>query len=67
MDHEHVPVGAIEPGEDEELVAELDALQTLEHVGLEAEPRVGRTLVPLLGRGVHVGQRRFDPADDPTS
>jgi hypothetical protein len=62
---EHVPVGPVEPGEDQELIADPDALQRIEHLGLELDPRVGRTLIALLGSGIRVSQRRADAADFP--
>jgi hypothetical protein len=65
MDHEHVALRAIEPGEDEELVAGLDALQPVENVRLEGDPRIGCALVALPGRRRRVGERRLDPADCP--
>jgi hypothetical protein len=63
MDHEHVPVRPVEPGQDQELVADPDALQRIEYVGLEVDPGVGRTLVSLLRSGFRVRQRRGDAAD----
>jgi hypothetical protein len=65
MDHEHVAVGAMEPGEDEHFVAGLDALQPIEDVGVELDPGVRRALVALLRGGFRIGQRRGDAADFP--
>jgi hypothetical protein len=63
MNHEHVALRPIEPGEDEELIAGLDALQPVEDIRLEDDPRVGGTLVALPGRSRRVCERRLDPAD----
>jgi hypothetical protein len=65
MDRQHVPIGAIEPGEDEQLVARLDAAQPVKDLRLEVEPCVRRALVALLRGGIQVRQRRLDPADCP--
>jgi hypothetical protein len=65
MDDEHVPLRSVEPGEDEELVAGLDAVHGIEDIGLEDDPRVRRALVTLLRSGRRVRQRRLDPADCP--
>jgi hypothetical protein len=65
MDHEDIPVGTVEPGQDQELVAGLNALQRVEHVGLEADPGIRRTLVALLRSGIRIGQWRADAADFP--
>jgi len=65
MDREHVPIGAIQPGEDEKLVTRLDAAQSVEDLRLKAEPCVRRTFVALLWGGIQVRQGRLDPADCP--
>jgi hypothetical protein len=65
MHHQHVSIGAIEPGEDQQLVAREDPVETVDDVRLEVEPSLGCPLVALLGRGPRVRQRRFDPADCP--
>jgi hypothetical protein len=63
MDDQHVPIGPVEPGEDQQLVADLDAPQRIEDLRLKADPRIGRSLVTLLGSGIRVSQRRLDTAD----
>jgi GGDEF domain-containing protein len=63
MDDERVAVRAIEPGEEEQLIARRDPPQALEHLRLEDEPRVRRPLVALLGRRLQVVQWRLDAAD----
>jgi hypothetical protein len=63
MDDEHVALGSIEPGEDEHLVARLEALQPVDEVLLEDDPGVGRALVALPGRRRRVGELGLDPAD----
>jgi hypothetical protein len=65
MDRQHVPIGAIQPGEDEKLVTRLNAAQPVQDLRLEVEPGVRRTLVALLWGGIEVPQRRLDPADCP--
>ena len=65
MDDERVAIGPVKPGQDEELVSGLDALEPLDDVGLEDQPRIGRALVALLGRRLRVRERRGDPADCP--
>src|SRR5919106_6779403 len=47
----------IEPGEDDDLIPYLDAVEGLEHRRLEDEPRARRALVALLGGGRRIGQR----------
>ena len=63
MDDEDIAVGAVEPGQDQELIACLNALQSVEHVRLEGDPGIGRTLIALLRSGIRVRQRRADAAD----
>src|SRR5687767_2992528 len=63
MHPKDVAARAIEPGEDEDLVALAQPIQGLEHAGLEDEPCVRRPLVALLRGRRKVGQGRFDPAD----
>ena len=60
---EHIALRAIEPGEDEQVVTGLDAMQPVDDVRLEDDPRIGRALVALPGRRRRVGERRLDPAD----
>jgi hypothetical protein len=62
---QHVALAAVEPGEDEDLVADLDPVQGLNQIGLEDDPRLGRPLVSLLRSVRPIGERRFDPADRP--
>jgi len=47
---EHGAVGAIEPGEDDELLADAQAVRRLGDAGVEIEPRLGRSFVALLRR-----------------
>ena len=63
MDDEHISIGPVEPGEDEQLVARSNAPQGVEHLRIELDPRIGRTLVALLGGRLRIGQRRLHPAD----
>jgi hypothetical protein len=50
MDPEHVAVGPVEPGEDDELVARGDPLDPGGDGGGEDDPGLRRTLVALLRR-----------------
>ena len=65
MDDEDVSVGAVQPGEQQELIPGLDASESVEHLRLEAEPGIRRAFVPLSGRGVQVGEGRLHPPDRP--
>ena len=58
MHGQHVTLSAIEPGEDNDLVAGSDIPQTFSHLGVKNEPRLGRAFVSLSRRGLKVGQRR---------
>lgn len=58
----HAPVGEVQPGEQHQLVAGLDALECREHLGFEDDEGIGCALVslprrisPLLEPGSHVG------------
>ena len=64
MHDEDLAVGAVEPGEDQQVIPGLDAVQRVEDVLVEDEPGVGRPLVALLRGGREVAKGRGDPPDD---
>jgi hypothetical protein len=57
------PLGAVEPSQDQDLVAFFDPFEASRQLGVEYEPRVGRPFVSLLGRGHQVDQRGLDGSD----
>ena len=63
MHPQDVTPSAIQPREDQDVVADANAVEGLEHGRLEDEPGVGRALVALVWRRRDVGQRRLDRAD----
>ena len=63
MHPQHVATRAVQPGEDDQLVAGPNAVETLRHLGPEHEPRVRGALVALLGGRGQVGEGRFDGPD----
>jgi len=60
MHLQYVAVGAIEPGQDEELVAGTEALESRENFCVEHEDRVGGSFVALQRCGFEIGQGRLD-------
>src|SRR5688572_1110591 len=63
MHGEHIATCAIQPGDQDEIVAGADVAQPRERFGLEHQPRLGRTFVSLPGCGVQRPQARRDAAD----
>jgi hypothetical protein len=61
MSLQNIAPPTVEPGEDEDLVPDLDPMQRLDQIRLEDEPGIGRSLVALLGRRCPVGKWGFDP------
>src|SRR5262249_28565823 len=57
-------ISAMQPCENNELVARPDVSKSLAHILVEYEPRLRRAFVGLPGRNVDVGQRRFNNAHD---
>jgi hypothetical protein len=65
MDDQDIPVGPVEPGEEQELLACLDVAKGIADISLELEPGVRRPLVTLPRCLVEIGQGRGDSPDDP--
>src|SRR6185436_3311869 len=63
VDAQNVATSAIEPGEDEDLVARPEALESFEHLRLEDQPGLGCAFVGLPGGRFEIGQGGLDPAD----
>jgi hypothetical protein len=63
MRAQNVTPRPVEPGEDQDLVALLNAVQSVEEPRLEHEPRLWRAFVGLLGRGSQIPQRRLNRPD----
>ena len=63
VDCQHVPARAIEPGEDQDVVADLETLEPLADGGVDHHPRVGRTFVPLPRRALGRQQGGLHPTD----
>jgi hypothetical protein len=55
MHLQHVAPSAMEPGEDDHLIPGSNALEPFENLGVEDEPSIGSTLVPLLRCSCRVG------------
>ena len=60
---QYVATSAIQPSDDDDLLAGADAPETLKHLRLEDQPRLGCALVGLPGRRLEIGQGRLDPPD----
>ena len=58
-----VSAGAVEPGEQQQLVTGADAVEALDHRRVELEPGVRGAFVALLRRPLWVDQRGLDPPD----
>ena len=56
MHAQDIPATAIEPGEQEYLLAGPETPETLDHLGLEDQPGLGRTFVGLTRRRFEIGQ-----------
>ena len=65
VDGEDVAIGAIEPGEDQQLVSDREVRGGLGDAGVECDPGLGGALVALFRRRRGVAQRRLDPTDRP--
>ena len=65
MHAQDVAPGPVEPREDDDPVAGADAVERIEHAGVERERRLRRSLVRLLRRARGIGQRRLDDPDRP--
>ncbi len=63
MDSVNVAVGAVEPGENEDLGVDLEVRDCLAHVRVEHERRVGSALVALQWRGFEIDQCRGHTTD----
>ena len=63
MDDQHVAGGAIEPGKQEDVVADLQASKTLGEPRLEDQPGVWCALVSLPWCAGTIDERGFDPPD----
>ena len=63
MIREDAAVGSIEPGDDDDLVARLDAGESIRDGRIEVEPCRRGAFVGLPGRGREVGQCRSDLSD----
>ena len=60
---QHVALGLVQPGDDEQLVAQLYALEPFDDRRRQLDPGVRRSLVALTGRRRAVRERRPDDAD----
>src|SRR5215213_4016210 len=60
---EHVARRAVEPGQHQQLVAGRDPVEPVGDALREHQPRLGRSLVALLGRARPVGERRLHGSD----
>ena len=60
---QNVATSAIEPSDDDDLIAGPDAPQTLKHLRLEDQPGLGCAFVGLPGGELEIGQGRLDPPD----
>jgi Lactoylglutathione lyase and related lyases len=60
---QNVATSAIEPCNDDDLIARPDAPEALEHFGLEGQPGLGCAFVGLSGGRFEIGQRRLNPPD----
>jgi hypothetical protein len=65
VNRQHVAAGAIEPGEQHQLVAGPEVAHRRGDAGLEHDVGVRRAFVALSRRVVEVDQRGFDPTDHP--
>src|SRR3954454_18780068 len=65
MDPQDVTPGAVEPRDDDQLVARRHAVEGRQQVRLQAKPRVRRAFAALLGRGGELRERRVDEPDRP--
>jgi len=63
MHWQDAAVGAMQPGEHDHLIARVQAVQPVEHTRLKDEPRLGRSLMTLLGCSGQVDDGGLDPAD----
>ena len=65
MHAQHIPPCAIEPGDQQDLVAWPDAKKTLDHIFIEHKPRGRRAFVGLSRGRLEIGERRGDLSDGP--
>ena len=63
VDLQRLAVGLMEPGEEDELVSEVETEESVVILGIEFEPGFGGVLVALTGGGVAVGESGADGAD----
>jgi hypothetical protein len=61
----HVPAGSVQPGQHDDLGADLQIGRRNVHGRVQDEPGVRRTLVALPWRERAVGEWRFNPSDGP--
>ena len=62
MDAQHVAARAVEPRQDDHLVAGPDAVEALRHLGRSTSHASGAPSSPCLGADAAVGEGRFDPS-----
>ena len=63
LSHEHVPAGAVEPGQHQHLGTDVQVTKALSDALGEDQPGIGRSLVTLQRSLVAVDQRRHHPPD----
>jgi hypothetical protein len=63
MYDQDVALGAIEPRQHDDFIADLQITKSLAEPGFEGQPGLGRSLVPLLRRDRAIDERRLDPTD----
>jgi hypothetical protein len=59
----HVALCAMQPGQHDEIITDLQIAKSFAKPGVEDDPCVWRSFIALFGRAGWIGQRRFDPAD----
>ena len=63
MHGEHVSIGLVQPGQNQNVLTGGDAVETAKKPGLNLQPCVRRSFEPLLRRLLRPAQRRVDLAD----
>jgi len=65
VDLEHIAPGAVQPRDDDDLVAGCEALEARRRPGVHFEPGIGCSLRSLFRRLAAPLERRFDDSDGP--